>query len=66
MRTTYYPQWMKKFSESKGQDIYFPREIRIFDEIEKGNATTVVIQDVDLNALPSSIFTKAWLEAKSR
>ena len=57
---------MKKFSPSKGEEIYFPREIRIFDEIEKGNATTVVIQEVDLNSLPDSIFTKAWLEAKSR
>jgi len=66
MRTTYYPEWMKKFSPSKGEEIYFPREIRIFDEIEKGNATTVVIQEVDLNSLPDSIFTKAWLEAKSR
>jgi outer membrane lipoprotein-sorting protein len=66
MRTTYYPEWMKKFSESKGQDIYFPREIRIFDEIEVGTSTTVVIQEVDLNTLTDSIFTKAWLESKSR
>lgn len=66
MRTTYYPLWMKKYSESKGQDIYFPREIRIYDEIEKGNSTTVVMQEVDLDPLAASIFTKAWLEARSR
>jgi outer membrane lipoprotein-sorting protein len=66
MRTTYYPKWEKMFSKSKNGDIYFPREIRIFDEVEKGNSTTVIIRDVDLNALDTNIFTKAWLESKSR
>lgn len=66
MRTTYYPEWLRKFSPSKGEDIYYPREIRVFDEIEKGNATTVVIQQIELDSLADSVFTKAWLEAKSR
>lgn len=66
MRTTYYPKWDKMFSPSKGADVYFPREIRIFDEVEKGNRTTIAIQEVDLNALPLNIFTKAWLESKTR
>ena len=66
MRTTYYPQWLKKYSESKGAEIYFPKEIRIYDEVQKGNQTTVVIQEVDLKTLDPSIFTKAWLESKSR
>lgn len=66
MRTSYYPKWEKMASKSKGADIYFPREIRIFDEVEKGNATTVVIRDVDLSSLEANIFTKAWLESKSR
>jgi len=66
MRTTYYPKWDKMFSPSKGADVYFPREIRVFDEVEKGNRTTIAIQEVDLGALPQNIFTKAWLESKSR
>ena len=66
MRTTYYPQWLKKYSESKGTEIYFPKEIRIYDEVQKGNQTTVVIQEVDLKTLDPSIFTTAWLESKSR
>ena len=66
MRTTYYPEWQKLFSASKGTDVYFPKEIRIFDEVEKGNQTTVVIQEVDLSTLDDAIFTKAWLESKSR
>lgn len=66
MRTTLYPQWLKQASPSKGADVYFPREIRIYDEVEKQNSTIIVIQQVDLNTLDDSIFTKAWLESKSR
>jgi len=66
MRTSYYPKWEKMHSPSKGADVYFPREIRIYDEIEKGNRTTIVIQKVDLRSLPANIFTKAWLESRSR
>lgn len=66
MRTAYYPEWRKIFSETKKADVYVAKEIRIFDEVEKGNQTTVVLQEVDLKALDDSIFTKAWLESKSR
>lgn len=66
VRTTYNPQWAKLYSPSKKADVYYPKEIRIFDEIDKGNSTTILIRDVDLNSLPANIFTKAWLESKSR
>jgi outer membrane lipoprotein-sorting protein len=66
MRTAYYPKWQKLFSPSKGAKIWFPKQIRIFDEVEKGNRTTILIRQVDLNVLPPNIFTKAWLESKSR
>ena len=66
LRTSYYPQWGKKFSESKGTDVYYPKQIRIFDEVEKGSNTTVVLREVDLRSLDANIFTKAWLESKSR
>lgn len=66
MRTTYYPEWLKAYSPSKGAEVYYPREIRIYDEVEKGNSTVIVIQSVKLDTLDDSIFTKAWLEAKSR
>ena len=66
MRTTYYPRWRKMFSPSKGGTVYYPEEMRIFDEVEKGNRTTVVITRVDLDGLSNNIFTKAWLESKSR
>ena len=66
LRTSYYPKWRKVFSESKGGEVWYPREMRIFDEVEKGNRTVIKIEEVDLNRLPKNIFTKAWLEAKSR
>ena len=67
MRTLYYPKWKKLFSESKGADVWYPEEIRIYDEVEKANSTTVVlIKNVDLRPLQANIFTKAWLESKSR
>jgi len=66
MRTTYYPKWNKLYSESKKGDVYFAAEIRIFDEVEKGNSTLIVIRETDLKALDANLFTKAWLEAKSR
>lgn len=66
MRTSYYPSWSKIYSESKGADVWFPQEIHFFDEIEKQNATHIVVKSVDLKPLPENVFTKAWLEEKSR
>jgi outer membrane lipoprotein-sorting protein len=66
MRTAYYPQWRKVYSESKKGDVWYPEEIRFFDEIEKANSTHIVIQQIDLRSLQPNIFTKAWLESKSR
>jgi len=66
MRTSYYPRWKKIYSESKKADVWFPEEIRIFDEIEKGNSTLILIKEVDLRPLEANLFTKAWLESKSR
>jgi hypothetical protein len=46
--------------------VYFPAEIRIFDEVEKGNSSLIVIKETDLRPLDANLFTKAWLESKSR
>jgi len=66
LRTIYYPAWDKMFSKSKKAEVYVPKEIRVFDEVEKGNTTTVVLRDVKLDALDANMFTKAWLESQSR
>jgi len=66
LRTSYYPRWKKAFSESKNADVWFPEEIRFFDEVEKANSTLILIREVEFKALPTNLFTKAWLESKSR
>lgn len=66
MRTSYVPKWEKLYSESKKSDLWYREEIRIYDEVEKANSTLVIIRSVDLQPLPENIFTKAWLESKSR
>jgi len=47
-------------------DVLLPREIRIYDEIDKTRTTTVVVKTLDPSALSPELFTKAWLEGKSR
>ena len=66
LRTSYYPGWEKTFNKSKGAEVYVPKEIRVFDEVEKGNATTIVLREVKLEPLDPNMFTKAWLETQSR
>jgi outer membrane lipoprotein-sorting protein len=66
LRTAYYPKWRKVFSESKKADVWYPEEVRIFDEIEKLNSTLILVKSVDLQPLEANQFTKAWLESKSR
>ena len=66
LRTSYYPKWKKVYSESKKGEVWYPEEIRFYDEVEKANQTLVLIRSVDLKALPANLFTKAWLESKSR
>jgi len=66
MRTVYQPRWRKIFSPSKKADVWYPEEIRIFDEIEKGNSTLILIKDIDLRHFEANLFTKAWLESRSR
>ncbi len=66
LRTIYYPSWDKMFSKSKNADVYVPKEIRVFDEVEKGSGTTVVLREVKLDPLEANMFTKAWLETQSK
>ena len=66
MRTAYYPRWKKVFSESKKADVWYAEEMRFYDEVEKANQTLVLIKSIDLRPLDPNLFTKAWLESKSR
>jgi outer membrane lipoprotein-sorting protein len=66
LRTSYYPKWKKIFSPSKKGDVWYPQEIRFYDEVEKANQTLIIIQTVDPRPREANVFTKAWLESQSR
>jgi len=66
MRTSYFPKWQKVFSESKPGEIWYPQELRFYDEVDRANSTLILIKQVDLRPLDANLFTKAWLESKSR
>lgn len=66
VRTTYYPRWEQVKNPETGETVYFPKEIRVFDEIEEDKKTTILFRSVEIGELPDNIFTKAWLESKSR
>ncbi|MGK0358515.1 MAG: outer membrane lipoprotein-sorting protein [Bradymonadia bacterium] len=66
MRTVYYPKWARQLDPRTQKPVYFAREIRIFDEVEKANRSVIRLEAVDLKALPANMFTKAWLESQSR
>jgi hypothetical protein len=65
MRRTLTPKWLK-IKEASGKEVWYAEEMYFFDEVEKNNKSTVKIKAVDLSALPANMFTKAWLESKSR
>jgi len=66
LRTSFYSKWKKIYSESKKGDTWYPGEMRFYDEVEKANSTLIVIKSVDTKPLEANLFTKAWLESKSR
>ena len=65
MRRALYPKWLK-IAAPKGKDVWYPEEMYFYDEVEKGNQSVVKIESVDLSTLQANMFTKAWLESKSR
>lgn len=65
MRRSLYPKWLK-ITDPKGKEVWYAEQMYFYDEVEKGNESVVKIKSVDLSALPANMFTKAWLESKSR
>lgn len=66
MRTIRYPKWSKRYSETKKGEVYVPDTIQITDEVQLGNETVIKINTVRFAKLPANIFTKAWIESKSK
>ncbi len=66
LRRSLYPGWEKRFSKSKGADVYVPKEIYVYDLLDNEKLTKVKLQDVNLDPLEKNMFTKAWIETQSR
>lgn len=65
MRRSLYPKWLK-IADPGGKEVWYAEQMYFFDEVDKGNESVVKIKKVDLSKLPANMFTKAWLESKSR
>lgn len=65
MRRSLYPKWVK-ITDPKGKEVWYSEQIYFYDEVEKGNQSVIKIDAVDLSPLEVNMFTKAWLESKSR
>ncbi len=66
LRRALYPAWEKRFSKSKGADVFVPKEIYAYDLVDNEKLTKVKLQDVNLDPLEKNMFTKAWIETQSR
>lgn len=66
MRTTYIPEYDKVYSPDKKGDMWFPPEIVEYDEVDKDHVTVVRIKKIEPGDLRPNMFTKAWLESRSR
>ncbi len=66
VRTALLPKWAKATNKALGKEFAMPKEVRIFDEVDKGRTTTLLLKSAELAPLDKNIFTKAWFEGKSR
>ncbi|HPX46861.1 MAG: hypothetical protein BWY39_01945 [Spirochaetes bacterium ADurb.Bin269] len=57
MRTMLYPKYAEV---TKGK--YFPSQMLIVDEINKGEKSQITLSEISVDKLPDKVFTKAFLE----
>ena len=65
MRRSLYAGWIK-VADPGGKDVWYARQMYFYDLVETANETQIKIDAVDLSDLAPNLFTKAWLESKSR
>ncbi len=65
LRRVLLPKWRKLRGGTK-EEFWYPEQTLIYDELERGNWSRFTIKAVDLRPLGANVFTKAWLEGKSR
>lgn len=65
LRSVVFVDWQKTYSEAKKGDIWYPRLMKLTSE-EDGVETVAVTKSVSTKPHSSNVFTKAFLESKSR
>ena len=67
LRSVYFPRWEeRKTSDAAKPVVWLATEMRIYDELEKGRNTIVQVKEAAFAPLEPAIFSKAWVEGKSR
>lgn len=66
LRSTYVIQANSVHSAKLKRDLLLPGQIQMQDEVDHERKTVVVFKSASLGAIPPSVFTKAWMESKSR
>jgi len=66
LRTVLCSGWKKVILKERPEPFWYAEDVRLYDELHKGNSSTFKAKAVDLSSLPANLFTKAWLESKSR
>lgn len=67
IRTAYHNKWQKVPDPRKPSGfLWYPQETNFFDEVDKTSTTRVIIKALEVKSQNPNVFTKAWLEARSR
>jgi hypothetical protein len=66
VRTLLFSKYARMSPPGGGADVWYPMEVRVLDRVETERVTTVAYQKVDLSPIETGVFTKAWVESKSR
>jgi hypothetical protein len=66
LQTVKIPKTVKVHDPTTNTDFYFSDALHIYDEVEKGFSTHMILRGIDTRPLPEQTFTKAWLESKAR
>lgn len=66
LRSTEMKSWRRATLPGSTTQVFFAGEIDILDELDHASKSTILVKAVDFKPLPQNLFTKAWVESKSR
>lgn len=66
MRKSIFTNWQMYTDEKEGEIGWYPQTIYFNDALVPTSVTSIIFKAKERGPLPANIFTKAWLESKSR